>query len=89
MSKAMNKLMLSCKKATELIEKQQLTPLRFVERMQLKMHKSMCDACSAYEKQSIFIDKALNSGFTRARSEEQLSEEAKERIIKNLTNQKP
>ena len=53
-------LMLSCRKATELIEKKLLTNLSFREKVQLKMHKSFCDACTAYEKQSKLIDKLLS-----------------------------
>lgn len=85
----MNTLMLSCKKATELIEKQQLIPLRFAERLQLKMHKKVCSACSNYEKQSVFIDKALNNRFTNAVPEEYLGTASKERIIDRLKNQHP
>lgn len=29
--------------------------------IQLKAHKMMCDACSRYEKQSIFLDRAIDS----------------------------
>lgn len=60
MKKLMNYLMLSCKKATELIEKRTLVRLSFREKVQLRMHKSMCDACTAYEKQSRKIDELLH-----------------------------
>lgn len=53
-------IMLSCKKATELIEKKLLTTLSFREKVQLKMHKSLCDACTAYEKQSKLMDQLLS-----------------------------
>ena len=53
-------LMLSCKKATELIEKKLLVKLSFKEKTQLKMHKTFCDACTAYEKQSKLMDKLLS-----------------------------
>ncbi|NOZ47841.1 MAG: hypothetical protein GXO79_13840 [Chlorobi bacterium] len=35
--------------------------LSFKEKLQLKVHKMMCDACNNYEKQSIIIDKELSS----------------------------
>ena len=60
MKKIMQLIMLSCKKATELIEKKLLIKLSFREKVQLKMHKSFCDACTAYEKQSKLIDKLLS-----------------------------
>ncbi|MBK7625596.1 MAG: hypothetical protein IPJ16_00085 [Bacteroidales bacterium] len=59
MKKLMNKLFLSCLKATELIEKKLHFKLTFTEKLQLKVHKAMCDACTMYEKQSNILDKAL------------------------------
>lgn len=56
----MHILFLSCLKATELIEKNFQIHLSLRERLQLKMHKMMCDACSNYEKQSRLIDKGLS-----------------------------
>ena len=61
MKKIMHILFLSCLKATELIEKKIHFRLSFSEKIQLKMHKSMCDACSKYEKQSLFIEKGISS----------------------------
>ncbi len=52
-------MLLSCKKATDLINKKSDAPLSLVENIQLKAHKSMCKACSNYEKQTYFIDAAL------------------------------
>ena len=51
--------MLSCKKATELIEKDLLVGLSRKERLKLRVHLSMCDGCKAYQKQSQQIDKFL------------------------------
>lgn len=59
MKKIMNKLFLSCLKATELIEKNFHVQLSFSEQMQLKAHKMMCDACKKYEQQSAVIEKAI------------------------------
>ena len=61
MKKLMNYLMLSCKKAASLIDKKAEVKLSWKENMQLTMHKSMCDACTAYEKQSKLIDKILHT----------------------------
>jgi hypothetical protein len=85
MKKLMNVLMLSCKKATELIEKRSVVGLSNRERIQLKMHTSMCRACKAYEGQSQAIDLALDE-FTKAQEQHSLtlSEEARSRILKNL-----
>lgn len=55
----MNMLILSCLKATELIEKKLHFKLSFKEKLQLKMHKMMCDACRLYEKQSTLLEKGI------------------------------
>lgn len=59
MKKLMNILFLSCFKATELIEKKLNLRLSAKERMQLKMHKLMCSACTLYEKQSTLLEEGL------------------------------
>jgi hypothetical protein len=59
MKKLMHILLLSCLKATELIEKRFFFKLSFKERLQLKLHKMVCDACSNYEKQSMLLEKAI------------------------------
>lgn len=56
----MHFLFLSCLKATELIEKGLHVKLSITERLQLAVHKSMCDACRMYEKQSGLIDQSLD-----------------------------
>ncbi len=53
-------LFLSCLKASELIEKKLHFKLSFRERLQLKIHKSMCEACRIYEKQSTLIEKGIS-----------------------------
>lgn len=61
MKKIMHILFLSCMKATELIEKKMHFKLSRKEKLQLKAHKMMCDACSRYEKQSEVIEKGISS----------------------------
>ncbi|BAX81759.1 hypothetical protein ALGA_3461 [Labilibaculum antarcticum] len=48
-------------KATELIEKKFHFELSVKEKLQLKMHKMMCSACSNYEKQSSLIEKVISN----------------------------
>ena len=89
MKKIMQLLMLSCKKATELIEKRSLVKLSFKERVQLRMHKSMCDACTAYEKQSRKIDELLHKHVHNTGIKHTVilkNETLKEQIIKNIPN---
>lgn len=61
MKKIMHIVFLSCVKATELIEKKMHFKLSRRERLQLKAHKMMCDACRLYEKQSDVIEKGISS----------------------------
>jgi len=55
----MGGMMLSCDKATTLVEKKIDVGLTFMERLNLKFHLSMCSACKNYQEQSILIHRAL------------------------------
>ncbi len=61
MKRLMNKMMLSCDKATTLIEKKSGDKLSWVENFQLKMHTAMCSACKQYQRQSVFLNKAIKN----------------------------
>lgn len=56
----MNILMLSCKKASELIDLKSVRKLSMKEKVMLRMHTSMCDGCTAYMKQSKVLDDLLH-----------------------------
>ena len=80
--------MLSCKKATSLMDKKAYARLGPVEGLQLILHRSMCDACRRYEKQSRIIDTILhhqqiepNEGIYPAKS---LPDDVKSKIIREL-----
>ena len=60
MKTIMHILFLSCHKASELIEKRMHFPLSRKEKIQLKAHKMMCDACTRYEKQSSIIERGIS-----------------------------
>jgi DNA transposition AAA+ family ATPase len=53
--------LISCLKATELIEKNLHLKLSLSERLKLKVHKSMCKACALYDKQSAMIEKGISA----------------------------
>lgn len=61
MKKIMHILFLSCLKATELIEKKFHFKLSLKEKIQLKMHKMMCEACTKYENHSTLIEKGISN----------------------------
>jgi len=82
MKKVMHILFLSCRKATEIIEKKLRFKLSMIEKMQLKMHKTMCNACTRYEKQSELIEKGI------AKSKEKDFSQAELEQLKKMINQK-
>jgi len=55
----MQKLMLSCKKATELIDKKIHSGISRDEKIKLYFHTMMCSACTNYEKQGYLMDRML------------------------------
>ena len=59
----MNAMMLSCVKATELMEMKEHVPLGFLKTMQLHMHTAMCSGCRNYKKQSLLINELLQKEF--------------------------
>lgn len=76
----------SCKKTTELIDKQAIVPLSVKEKMQLQMHKSMCKTCSAYEHQSKFLDKVISNWFGKDKDvvKVKMEEERKNKILEEI-----
>ena len=59
MKKIINFLFLSCQKATILVEKKFHFKLSMKEKIQLKAHLMMCDACTKFSIQSHVIEKGL------------------------------
>lgn len=85
MQKIMNRLVNSCKKTTELIDKQLFAPLTAKEKMQLQVHKSMCKTCTAYEHQSKVIDTLINKWFNgEPKTNVKLLEERKNKILDEI-----
>lgn len=56
----MNLFMISCNKATFLIEKSHTDALRCTEKLSLRIHTFMCEACAQYYIQSNSIEKTLH-----------------------------
>ncbi|MDN3669042.1 hypothetical protein QWY93_06860 [Echinicola jeungdonensis] len=63
MKKILTPIFLPCIKATGLIEKKEIVSLTNLEKIRLKFHLSMCNACSAYQNQSKIINKTIQSWF--------------------------
>ena len=79
----MHILLLSCLKASELIEKKIHFGLSFKEKIQLSLHKTMCDACRNYEKQSLFIEKSIESSIKSKKIEPDI-DALKEHIVARI-----
>lgn len=57
----MNLIVLSCQRATLLVEKSHAHPLSFMDKLQLRIHLKICDKCADYEKQSLLIENTLKA----------------------------
>ena len=66
MNTIMNTLMLSCRKASELIDKKSVVKLSVKENVQLHLHTSLCAGCKAYQKQSKVLDELLQKHISAA-----------------------
>jgi len=77
-------LMLSCEKASELIEKKSNFSLGTKEKVQLFIHTKVCDACKNYEKQSTEMDSLLNEHLKPGADSQKLPTKVKERIVEKL-----
>ncbi|HKL34229.1 MAG TPA: hypothetical protein VJ919_16935 [Tangfeifania sp.] len=87
-NKIMHHLFLSCLKATELIEKRFHIELSLKEKIQLKMHTMMCDACTLYEKQSEIIENEIQKHFQETPPEVTDTEKLEKQIKLELENPK-
>jgi hypothetical protein len=59
----MNAMILSCVKATELMEMKEYVALGLLKTMQLHMHTAMCSGCRNYMRQSRLINELLQKKF--------------------------
>ena len=85
MKKIMNMMVNSCKKTSELIDKQQITSLSAKEKLQLQVHKSMCSTCNAYEQQSKLMETTISKWFNnKSNTAVKFSEERKKKIIEEI-----
>ena len=78
-------LIISCKKATLLVEKKEQDKISFKESVQLKIHLWICKACKIYEKQSKVID-AIFRKKSRIKTETKLDKNIKQKIIKKINS---
>ncbi|WP_282036795.1 hypothetical protein [Saccharicrinis aurantiacus] len=85
MDKLFHLLFLSCLKASELVEKRFHFALSFKEKIQLRVHMTMCKSCTQYSEQSKFIGEGI-SRIQEADASQQDIEALKKKISKSLSN---
>lgn len=81
------RMLLTCKTASEYIEKRKNNSLTLKERMQLKVHLLICKVCRYYDEQSAIIDKLLqlkSKQQAETKHTDKEIEELKENIIQKL-----
>jgi len=72
--KELEKIAYNCKKATMLIEKQQIAPISAMEQFELELHLQGCIACITYMKQSLLINEMVRDFFRKHHPEIRLDE---------------
>jgi hypothetical protein len=80
----MSKLFLTCKRATELIEKQQTVGLTVTERIQLRSHLGMCHTCNFYARYSRKIETLIQSLLRKQASAPESNTALKQRITNTI-----
>ncbi|MDD8017633.1 MAG: hypothetical protein PHP42_04610 [Bacteroidota bacterium] len=78
------KMMISCTKATELIEKKLSFGLTPGELLRLHLHTQICSACRYYQKQSIFIEKVIAHQFSPSAKLPQADDQEVEQLSKKI-----
>ncbi|AWV98472.1 hypothetical protein [Arcticibacterium luteifluviistationis] len=86
LKRIMSYMLLSCQKATQLIEKRKIHNLSWQEKILLDSHLGMCKACKGYEKQSETIDQLFEHHHQSTDDSAELSDKEKDELIKFLQN---
>lgn len=84
MEKLMSRMLLSCKEATYLVEKEMESSLTFMEKFRLSIHLKLCKVCSAYQHQSKTINKAVEKWTKNSILTRKLSPKVKSKILKEI-----
>lgn len=79
------KIAYNCRKATFLIEKQQLSTITTKEKIELKIHLAGCSICRTFMQQSMVINKMVHELFhSQKRLDVQLNDKVKEEMQKAI-----
>jgi len=80
---------MNCKHASQVLSQSLERRLSWGERLGLRLHLLMCDACTQFARQITLLRQAVQRLVTHIEDDQQLriSEAARERIAKALSNQ--
>ena len=80
---------MNCKHASQVLSQSLERRLSLGERLGLRLHLMMCDACTQFARQVTLLRQAIQGLVTRIGDDQQLRlpEEARERIAKALNGQ--
>ncbi len=81
-------LLLSCERASELIDRKEEGSLNLVQGWRLRAHLALCDLCKRYEKQSKKLSQLLYSQNSPSLSKEKMSD-FKSRLKSDLKGKTP
>lgn len=81
----LKKILYNCRKATYLIEKQQIGRITLREKMELKIHLTGCSICKTFQRQSILINHMVKNLFkTDHQTELKLDDKFKSHLQKRI-----
>ena len=83
MEKEKRLIPISCKKATELIDKASFVELSKSEKIKLTIHLSLCSTCKNYKDETGKLDQMLKQVHEE---EKKLTSDEKNELLKNLFN---
>lgn len=83
----LKKIAWNCRKATFLVEKQQIGNITGREKMELKIHLAGCSICVTFMKQSAVINQMGRKLFAPDSRELKLDEGFKQQLQKQINNQ--
>ncbi|MEZ2443454.1 hypothetical protein AB6805_17140 [Chitinophaga sp. RCC_12] len=81
----LKKIAYNCRKATFLIEKQQIGRITLREKLELRIHLMGCSICKTFQQQSIIINQMVRNFFHSAgQAERKLDDKFKQELQKSI-----
>lgn len=83
----LRKIAYNCKKATYLIEKQQIAKITLREQLELKIHLATCSICVTFMQQSAVINQIARKMFHPDKADLKLEDDFKMNLQKRIDDQ--